>query len=529
MAVKIGNYRPEMTALPARILNRDLLSKGAMADRAVAAKGIGNLGLVAGQREILVAHDLKMLNQAEFFPGMGEVSYEGPSSTNPLAFHYFHPSIMIPSLGMTMGEALPFAMPAWHFNTNGTDMFSGFPTVHHPWDNMTDPLAQAVVRVRALMEFNAKIGEKFHCWHDGDYVNMALPRAEAKAQFGLIGDVMASLQEQTGIKTGWGTNQFFVIPLYRDGAGTAAYSPAFAHACDQAILSIDTSIKLGGKRFVFWGGREGIYDLLSTRTAFEKENLATFLRMCVDHAKAQGFFDNGGKFLIEPKGKEPTMHQFDRDVETCMAFLKENGLAEYFQFNVEVNHAYLAGSTADHEFRMANDRGMLGGVDANDGVDFVGWDADRYATLRAGLAVGQAIYDSKGLHGGVVNHDAKLQGYFLPDFAKDMAAGVIGAQDACALGLWLAHFRTVDGRMAQIVNDRYASWNTGLGNAIRAKGATLESIAAFVPDLEASGAFQNLPSFSYEVFHRIDGELQIGLRPMIEQELVEQGIVNPGS
>lgn len=525
VTVQIGRFAPHMTALPTQIVDHPLMSRNAMASRAVAAKGIASLELTASQREKLTAGDMECLSRPQYFPGLNNVRYEGPRSTSPLAYHYYNPALKIPSLQMTMGELLPFAMPAWHFNTSGADIFSGMATIHHPWDGMVDPVAQAVVRVRALFEFNAKLGIQYHCWHDGDYVDLSQPRAAAKEQFGLIGETMAALQAKTGIMTGWGTNQFFVIPLYRDGAATAAYAPAFAHACDQAMQSIDTTISLGGKRFVFWGGREGIYDLLSTRTKLEKENLARFLKMCVKYAEAKGFFANGGKFLIEPKGKEPTMHQYDRDVETCMAFLKENGLEKYFEFNVEVNHAYLAGSTAEHEFQMAIDRNMLGGIDANDGVDFVGWDVDRYATLRAGLAIGKAIYANRGLWGGVINHDAKLQGYFLPDYASDMAAGVIGAQDACAIGLWLAHFMRTDGRMDMITGSRYHTWSSGeVADAVRKEGATLESVAALVPQLEKSGAFNNVPGFSYEVFHRIAGELQIGLMPMIEQELKTQGL-----
>ena len=45
--------------------------------------------------------------------------------------------------------------------------------------------------------------------------------------------------------------------------------------------------------------------------------------MAVDYAKEIGF---KGQFLIEPKPKEPTKHQYDFDVGGLLAFLQEYGL-----------------------------------------------------------------------------------------------------------------------------------------------------------------------------------------------------------
>ena len=49
--------------------------------------------------------------------------------------------------------------------------------------------------------------------------------------------------------------------------------------------------------------------------------------MAVDYAKEIGY---DGQFLIEPKPKEPTNHQYDFDVATGIAFLQKYGLRRTF-------------------------------------------------------------------------------------------------------------------------------------------------------------------------------------------------------
>jgi len=523
--VQVGNFRPSMTTLPQAILSNPLLSKKAMQNRAVAKLGIGDLGLRRSQLDALVEHDQRMLGRKEYFSQLKPLQYLGARSKELMGYHFFCPDIRIPSLGMEMGELLNFSMPAWHFNTNGTDMFSGFATVHHPWDKMRDPLAQSIVRLRALIEFSAKMGIPNHCWHDGDYVDLTNPILEVEKQFALVGDTMIALQKKSGIKTGWGTNQGFAIPLYRKGVGSSPYMPAFVRGARQAMQTIDTVIKAGGKRIVFWGGREGVYDIFNTKTDHEKKTLAAFLTMCVKHAEEQGFFANGGKFLIEPKFQEPTSKQYDASLEVAMAFLREFGLEKYFQFNLENNHVGLARLSDEYEFGIAIDQEMLGGVDDNDGDPNVGWDMDKYAALRAGLVVGRAIYRNRGLHGGVINHDAKLQGYTWPEYPMDMAHGVIGAQDACAIGLWYGHFIESDRRVPRMIEDRYSTWNGKIADQIRSGQASLRSLFNLALKMERQGLYEdrNLPSDHREVQERIMGEIQIDLMNKIAAAVRRQG------
>ena len=43
-----------------------------------------------------------------YFPGISKVAYEGPKSTNPLAFRYYNPEEVV--AGKTMREQLKFCL-----------------------------------------------------------------------------------------------------------------------------------------------------------------------------------------------------------------------------------------------------------------------------------------------------------------------------------------------------------------------------------------------------------------------------------
>ena len=68
--------------------------------------------------------------------------------------------------------------------------------------------------------------------------------------------------------------------------------------------------ELGGENYVFWGGREGYTTSTTPTCKRELDHLAKFFHLAVDYKKKIGFT---GQFLIEPKPKEPTTHQYDFD------------------------------------------------------------------------------------------------------------------------------------------------------------------------------------------------------------------------
>ena len=96
----------------------------------------------------------------------------------------------------------------------------------------------------------------------------------------------------------------------------------FAYAAAQVKKMLEVTKELGGENYVFWGGREGYDTLLNTDLKREVDHLAKFLHLAVEYKKKIGFT---GQFLIEPKPKEPTKHQYDFDSATVYGFLAATG------------------------------------------------------------------------------------------------------------------------------------------------------------------------------------------------------------
>jgi xylose isomerase len=203
--------------------------------------------------------------------------------------------------------------------------------------------------------------------------------------------------------------------------------------------------------------------------------------MAVDYKKEIGFT---GPFYIEPKPREPTTHQYDSDAAACLNFLREYDLLEHFKLNLETNHATLAGHTMHHECEVAAAAGALGSIDANTGNELIGWDTDQFPTnLYLTTAVMLTVLKSGGFTTGGLNFDAKVRREsFEP---VDLFYAHIGGMDAFARGLKAAAAIRADGRIGEIVRNRYASWDSGVGAEIEAgkhSFKTLEAIALAATD-----------------------------------------------
>ena len=368
-----------------------------------------------------------MLN--EFFKDVPEIKYEGSKSKNPLAFKYYNPDEKVGN--KTMKEHLRFAVAYWHTLTgSGQDPF-GAGTMIRLWDKTTDPMEKAKMRMRANFEFIQKLGIPFYCFHDRDIAPEGDSLKETNKNLDEIVKLAKELQNATGIKLLWGTANLFSHPRYVHGASTSCNANVFAYAAAQVKKALEVTLELGGVNYVFWGGREGYETLLNTDLGLELDNLARFLKMAVDYAKEIGF---KGQFLIEPKPKEPTKHQYDFDSATVMGFLKKYDLDKYFKLNIEVNHATLAYHTFQHELRLARINGMLGSIDANQGDLLLGWDTDQFPTdiYLTTLAMYEILL-AGGFTSGGTNFDAKVRrASFEP---VDLFYGHIAGMDAFAKGL----------------------------------------------------------------------------------------------
>src|SRR5690606_1152337 len=240
---------------------------------------------------------------------------------------------------------------------------------------LTDDMARAEMRMRAAFEFTEKLDIPFFCFHDRDIAPEGNSFKETNDRFWKIVKLAKDLMKNSPTKLLWGTANLFSHPRYAVGAATSANAEVFAYAAASVKNALEATLELGGENYVFWGGREGYETLLNTDMKREQEHLAKFLHMAVDYAKEIGF---KGQFLIEPKPKEPTKHQYDTDSQSVYSFLLAYDLLPHFKLNIETNHATLAGHTMQHELAFARAHGILGSVDANQGDELLGWDTDQF-------------------------------------------------------------------------------------------------------------------------------------------------------
>lgn len=408
----------------------------------------------------------------EYFKGIGKIAYEGPESDNPLAFKYYDPERVV--AGKKMKDHLRFAASYWHtFTGGGSDPF-GDPTMERAYNGLTG-MALSRARVEASFEFMSKLGIEFFCFHDLDIS----PEGESlQEKLDNLDEIVALIEKkmaETGIRCLWGTTNAFSHPRFMHGAATSPNADVFAFAAAQVKKALEITHRLGGQNYVFWGGREGYETLLNTDMALENDNFARFLHMAKAYARKIGF---EGQFLIEPKPKEPTKHQYDFDAMTVMGFLRKYGLAEDFKLNIEANHATLAGHTFQHELQVSRINGMLGSIDANQGDALLGWDTDQFPTniYDATLCMVEVLKNG-GIAPGGLNFDSKVRrGSFQPD---DLFIAYIVGMDTFAKGLLTADRLLTDGVLDTFVAQRYASYRSGIGLKIAQGETTFEELAAY--------------------------------------------------
>lgn len=407
----------------------------------------------------------------EYFPGIGQIKYEGPESKNPLAFKYYDAEKVV--MGKKMKDWLKFTVAYWHsFCADGGDPF-GSGTREFTWKTPEE-------KVDTAFEFITKLGCGYYAWHDRDICPEGTSPADSEKKLSHITDLLLERQKETGVKLLWGTANVFNNPRYMNGAATNPDFDVVAQAASQIKAAIDNTIKLGGAGYTFWGGREGYMSLLNTDMKAEKEHLAMMLTLARDYARKQGFT---GCFYIEPKPMEPTKHQYDYDSETVIGFLRAHGLDKDFKLNIEANHAELAGHEFAHELTVCVDNGMLGSIDANRGDPVNGWDTDQfpvsiYETTQAMLQV----IRMGGFTTGGLNFDAKVRRNSVAP--EDLFIAHIGGMDIFARGLEKAGQLIEDGRISSMVKERYASFESGNGKAFAEGKLTLDQVASLAKPYE---------------------------------------------
>jgi xylose isomerase len=404
-----------------------------------------------------------------FFGDIKPVKYEGPDSTNPLAYRFYNKDEIV--AGKRMEDHLRFAVAYWHsFAWPGGDPFGG-QTFERPW--FGDTMDKAKLKADVAFEMFTLLGIPFFCFHDADVRPEGKDFAESAARLDEITDIFEEKIQRTGVKLLWGTANLFSHRRFMAGAATNPDPDVFAYAAATVKKCIDVTKRLAGENYVLWGGREGYETLLNTDLKREAEQAGRFLSLVVDYKHKIGF---KGTILIEPKPQEPTKHQYDYDVATVYSFLKRFGLENEVKLNIEQGHAILAGHSFEHELALANALGIFGSIDMNRNDYQSGWDTDQFPNNVPEMALAYyQILQGGGFTTGGTNFDAKLRRQSLDP--EDLLIGHIGAMDCCARGLKAAAKMIEDKALSGPLEARYAGWNSPEAQAMLSGERSLEEIA----------------------------------------------------
>ena len=407
-----------------------------------------------------------------FFGDLETIAFEGPETTNPLAFRAYDRDELI--LGKRMEDHLRFAICYWHnFCWPGSDPFGG-QTFQRPW--FSDTMDAAKLKADVAFEMFSALGVPYYCFHDADVRPEGLSFSENTKNLEEIVEYLFQKQSDTGLKLLWGTANLFSHRRYMAGAATNPDPEVFAFAAATVKTCIDATHRLGGENYVLWGGREGYETLLNTNLKHEDQQLGRFLSMVVDYKHKIGF---NGTILIEPKPQEPTKHQYDFDVAAVYGFLRRHGLEGEVKVNIEQGHAILAGHSFEHEIALANALGIFGSIDMNRNDYQSGWDTDQFPNNVPEIALAYyEILQAGGFTTGGTNFDAKLRRQSIePD---DLLIAHIGAMDCCALGLRAAAAMVESGELSEFVQRRYSGWQQPGAKAMLDGKRSLDQIVQWV-------------------------------------------------
>jgi xylose isomerase len=388
----------------------------------------------------------------DFFKPIAPVQYEGPDSTNPLAYRHYNKDELV--MGKRMEDHLRFAVAYWHsFAWEGGDPFGGR-TFDRPWWGDTMELAK--LKADVAFDLFELLDVPFFCFHDHDIRPEGDSFAESLKNLEEMVDYLGGKMQSSRTGLLWGTANMFTHRRFMAGASTNPDPDVFAYSAATVKSCMDATHKLGGQNYVLWGGREGYETLLNTDLSQELDHMGRFLNMVVEYKHKIGF---KGAILVEPKPQEPSKHQYDYDVATCFGFLQKYGLENEVKLNIEQGHAILAGHSFEHEIATAAALGVLGSIDMNRNDYQSGWDTDQFPNNAPEVALAYYyILKNGGFSTGGTNFDAKLRRQSLDP--EDLVAAHVGGMDVCARGLKAAAAMLEDGGLEDALKARYAGWQS---------------------------------------------------------------------
>jgi xylose isomerase len=418
------------------------------------------------------------------FTDVETIRYEGPDSSNPLAYRYYDKNRHV--MGKTMQEHLRMAVCYWHtFCWDGYDIF-GAGTFERPWHSGVNDRAASDKKMDAAFDFFRALDLPYYCFHDVDVAAHSPTPRELSENLRYSVDRLGAKQEESGVGLLWGTANLFSHPRYAAGGLTNPDPEIVGCALRQIRDCLEATHQLGGANYVMWGGREGYDTLLNTDLKRELDNYGRFLSMVVEHKKKIGF---EGKILIEPKPHEPSYLQYDFDTASIYGFLNRFDLLGEVYVNIEPNHATLSGHSFAHEVATAVALDMMGSIDINSGNSQNGWDTDQFNLDVRDITLAMIeLLPAGGLDTGGFNFDAKVRRQSCDPM--DVIYAHVGGVDALARALLAAVELIEQGELTSLKAQRYAAWNKASGARLLAADASLESIA------DAVAAEDNNPQHS---------------------------------
>ena len=189
-----------------------------------------------------------------FFGDIKKVKYEGPDSTNPLAYRFYNPDEMV--AGKRLEDHLRFAVAYWHsFAWPGGDPFGG-QTFERPWFGDTWILRK--VKADVAFEMFSLLGVPYFCFHDADVRPEGKTFSESAARLDEIADYFAGKMKQTGVKLLWGTANMFSHRRFMAGAATNPDPDVFAYAAATVKTCMDVTKRLEGRELRAVGWARGL-------------------------------------------------------------------------------------------------------------------------------------------------------------------------------------------------------------------------------------------------------------------------------
>jgi len=142
------------------------------------------------------------IGKKEYFPGIGQIPYEGPDSKNVLSFKYYDENKVV--AGKSMKDHFRFSAAYWHsFGNGGPDPF-GPETRDLPWLSASDPMDQAKDKLDAAFEFTSKLGLSYYCFHDRDIAPEGDSVSKSTDNLKKIIELAKEKQKESGIGLLWG-------------------------------------------------------------------------------------------------------------------------------------------------------------------------------------------------------------------------------------------------------------------------------------------------------------------------------------